>query len=66
MKNWRSIIYTIFVAGKEGAEVFWSEHGGFEMILITAEQKIFVTEEIEWQFEVSESYQDVQVIKLSE
>ena len=66
MKNGRCIIHTISVAGKEWDEVFWIEHGGFEMILITAEQKIFVTEGIEWQFEVSESYQNVQVIKLSE
>ena len=32
------------------------------MILITAEQKIFVTEEIEWQFEVSESYQSIRLL----
>ena len=40
----------LFVMGKERAVGYWQEHSGFDMILVTNERRIFITEGISAQF----------------
>lgn len=44
----------LFVMGSENAEEYWRENGGFDMLLITDENEIILTEGIADQFELSE------------
>lgn len=44
----------LFVMGAEEAEAFWREHGGFEMLLVTDDHEILITEGIARQFTLSE------------
>ncbi len=36
----------MFVKGKDGAEKYWKENGGFDMIIVTSDGEVFVTEGI--------------------
>lgn len=44
----------LFVMGAEKAEAYWRENGGFEMLLITEQNEIFVTEGIAQQFSLND------------
>lgn len=44
----------LFVMGAEQAEAYWRENGGFDMLLITEEGEILITEGIAEQFALNE------------
>lgn len=44
----------LFVMGSEKAEDYWRENGGFEMLLITDQNEIFLTEGIAEQFSLND------------
>ena len=44
----------LFVMGAEKAEAYWRENGGFEMLLITEQNEILVTEGIAQQFSLND------------
>lgn len=44
----------LFVMGSEKAEEYWRENGGFDMLLVTNENEIILTEGIADQFELSD------------
>lgn len=52
---------SLFVMGVDGAMEYWKEHPGFEMILITQEQEILITEGLEEQFSLTEAHSDMSV-----
>lgn len=51
----------LFVMGREEAERFWRERGGFDMILITDERELYITEGLEDAFSVGSGYEDMEV-----
>jgi len=51
----------IFVMGLEDAENYWKEKGGFEMLLVTEENEIYLTEGIENDFTLNEEYLNMKV-----
>lgn len=51
----------IYVMGLDEAINFWKENGDFEMLLVTEENEIYLTEGIERDFTLSESYKDMKV-----
>lgn len=54
----------LFVMGREGAERYWLDNGGFEMILISDKGDIIITEGIEEDFYPLDDYSDmITVIK---
>lgn len=55
---------SLFVMGTDGAIEYWREHPSFEMILITQDRKVLVTEGLEGRFTLHEVHanMDVQVI----
>lgn len=50
---------SLFVMGTDGAIEYWREHPTFEMILITQEHQVLVTEGLEGQFTLEEGYADL-------
>lgn len=50
---------SLFVMGADSAIEYWREHPGFEMILITQDRQVFVTEGLENQFTLDEGYADL-------
>lgn len=48
---------SLFVMGVEGAEQFWRKHGGFEMLLVTENGEIYLTEGLEERLALAEKYQ---------
>lgn len=52
----------VFVMGKDKAERFWREKGGFEMVVVTDDKKIFITEGIS---EIFTNLSDMEVTVLS-
>lgn len=44
----------LFLMGREGAVDFWRAYGGFEMVVVTEDQQVFVTEGLENNFETEE------------
>lgn len=51
----------LFVMGIEGAEDYWRQHQGFDMILVTEDRTIYVTEGIRDRFSLQDGYQDMTV-----
>ena len=49
----------LFVMGKEKAEAFWKSHEGFEMILMTDTDEIYITEGLKESFKLNESDSDI-------
>ncbi len=52
----------LLVLGEDGAEEYWRKYGGFDMILITDDHRIAVTEGVSEQFSASPGY-TVEIIK---
>lgn len=50
---------SLFVMGTDGTIEYWREHPGFEMILLTQDRKVLVTEGLERQFTLDEGYADM-------
>ena len=54
----------LFVMGAEQAELYWREYGGFDMLLVTDDNVILVTEGIADKFMLSDGRQEtVRVLK---
>lgn len=45
----------LFLKGREDAASFWRERGGFDMVLVTADREILITEGLQRSFEAEES-----------
>lgn len=55
---------SLFVMGTEKSEKFWKEHGeilGFEMVLVTEDGKIFITEGLEESFTPTDVFENMEV-----
>ena len=48
----------LFVMGAEQAELYWREHGDFDMLLVTDDNEILVTEGIADKFTLSDGRQE--------
>lgn len=53
----------VFVLGTEGAERLWREMGGFDMILITKDNEVIITEGLEGRFTLTDKSPVLKVIK---
>lgn len=51
----------LFVMGREEAETYWRGHGKFDMILITEEKEVYITEGLEDAFSLGNGYEDMEV-----
>jgi len=51
----------LFVMGKEAAIEYWKQHGGFEMLLMTEDQEILITEGLDGVFSLREDYASLSV-----
>ena len=56
-----SVYVDMFVKGLEGAEEYWREHQDFEMIAITEEGDIYVTEGLEDRFTLGSSFENMEL-----
>ena len=52
---------SLFVMGMDEAVEYWRKHPGFEMILITQDQQILITEGMEEQFSLAEAHSNMTV-----
>lgn len=52
---------SLFIMGREKAETYWREHGNFDMILITDEGKLYITEGISNVFSLSGGFENMEV-----
>ena len=52
---------SMFVKGLEGAEEYWKEHQDFEIIAVTEDGDIYVTEGIEDQFTLGDSFGNMEL-----
>ena len=48
----------LFVMGADGAENYWRENGGFDMLLVTDDGEILITEGIAQQFTLGENREE--------
>lgn len=51
----------IYVMGLEKATEYWKENGGFDMLLVTDENEIYLTEGIKDDFTLNESFSDMEI-----
>ncbi|SDB19209.1 thiamine biosynthesis lipoprotein [Pseudobutyrivibrio sp. YE44] len=51
----------LFVKGLEGATEYWKTHEGFDMIMITEDGKVYITEGIKDKFSLSSEYKDAKL-----
>ena len=52
---------SLFIMGREKAETYWREHGDFDMILITDEGELYITEGIADAFSLSGGFGNMEV-----
>ncbi len=52
---------SLFIMGREEAEAYWREHGDFDMILITDEGELYITEGISDAFSLSGGFGNMEV-----
>ncbi len=52
---------SLFVMGSNGAIDYWRNHPGFEMILITQNRQVLLTEGLEEQFTLDETHSDMEM-----
>ena len=55
-----SLSTAIYVMGLDEATEYWKENGGFEMLLVTDENEIYLTEGIKDDFTLNESFSDME------
>lgn len=51
----------VYVMGLENAEEYWKENGGLEMLLVTEENEIYLTEGLEGDFTLHEDLSDMKI-----
>lgn len=51
----------IYVMGLDEATEYWKENDGFEMLLVTSENEIYLTEGIEDDFALNENFSDMEI-----
>ncbi|GLG89962.1 FAD:protein FMN transferase [Sellimonas catena] len=51
---------SMFVKGPEGAQEYWKSHEGFDMILMTEDGEIYLTEGIENNFTLTDSFSNME------
>ena len=51
----------IYVMGLEEATEYWRENGSFEMLLVTDENEIYLTEGIKDDFTLNENFSDMEI-----
>lgn len=51
----------MYVVGLDEATEYWKENGGFEMLLVTDENEIYLTEGIKDDFTLNENYSDMEI-----
>ena len=51
----------VFVMGLEKAEAYWRTHEGIEMILVTEDNQIYLTEGLDGRFALNEMSQGIPV-----
>ena len=51
---------SMFVKGLEGAQEYWKSHEGFDMILMTEDGEIYLTEGIENNFTLTDSFSNME------
>lgn len=51
----------VYVMGLEKATEYWKENGGFEMLLVTDENEIYLTEGIRDDFSLSKNFSDMEI-----
>lgn len=51
----------IYVMGLDEAAEYWKDNGGFEMLLVTDENEIYLTEGIEDDFTLNEKFSDMEI-----
>ena len=52
---------SLFVMGQEAAVNYWRENSDFEMILLTEDRKIYLTEGLTDKFELGSDYSDMKI-----
>lgn len=57
---------SLFIMGREEAEAYWREHGGFDMILITDEGELYITEGISDAFSLGRGFENIKVHVMTE
>lgn len=50
----------LFVKGLDGAKAYWQSHDGFEMIVMTEDQKLYVTEGLDEKFTLSGTFSQME------
>lgn len=51
----------IFVMGLDKATAYWQENGGFEMLIVTENGELYLTEGLEGSFSLAENHRDMSV-----
>ena len=55
---------SLFVMGLEQAVAYWEKYRNFEMILVTEEKEIYITEKIKDKFNLQDEYKETYVISI--